>query len=538
MRLVSSSTDLTAYLHSLSRQTLVDLLVEQSEHNSRLRRELETRARERKHSGFGTESTIEPDVDSEAGYETSLEQDQPLSSARSSGYASASRMTPELGSVLAVTSDALRRLLDSGSKADLVPLARSTVNRLRQFAGQSGFSPTTRGELERALSLYARACALNPPDSTQLAQWIVDFAFENLPEQLNERWRLIDLSIFESSVGADGLDHIHGVVEAMLEKPQGVSEAKRVIAQDLLEQLAEIRGDVDALVAILAAKPSRWETNLKIVRVLRGAGRHAEAIAYAAKTLSQKAQPQKAQPSKAQSHKAQSPKTPPHKAMNSEGRLRKSSPDKAPAAQALAEKKSGNDLTEQIRPVSTQVAALAKKLQRNPIKEAYFELKEAVFAGVNVDDSRQNWVTVREKYLDIWESLGKESANRVEYLRLILAENLLDRALRFIQGADFLDLPTNLLVQLADAAESDHPEDMIRIQRVVIEKLISYKDVPHYRMAAQRLRKLRSLHKRQGSTEDFRSYLDQLLRVHQRKARLISEIRAARIALPKNSVTS
>jgi hypothetical protein len=41
------------------------------------------------------------------------------------------------------------------------------------------------------------------------------------------------------------------------------------------------------------------------------------------------------------------------------------------------------------------------------------------------------------------------------------------------------------------------------------------------------------LHRKAGTAQELADYLAELVRVHKRKARLIGEIRRARIALPK-----
>lgn len=159
--------------------------------------------------------------------------------------------------------DTLQRLLDTGSKADLTSLALRTVD---SADGASG------AERRRAIALYARACAAHPPTPERLADWILATQFDR------PGWPEVELADFAGALGRRGLRRIESVVHDELAGPRAV------IARRLAEQVAEVTGDVDTLLTLLAAKQPSAEVNLKIIRVLRAAGRHVDAIAHAAKT--------------------------------------------------------------------------------------------------------------------------------------------------------------------------------------------------------------------------------------------------------------
>ncbi|WP_116101044.1 hypothetical protein [Amycolatopsis thermalba] len=216
-------TDLRAYLSSLDTETLAGLLHDQAERDPELRRSLELRA-----------GTPEPAAEN-----------------------------TKMGPVL----DTVQRLLDSGTRADVAPLARRTVERISRDEGDGA-------ELRRALGLYARACAARPPDPVELADWLAGVAFDGRAE--------IDLAEFAGPLGETGLAQLRSHVDRA--RPD---RAKRPVAERLHEQLVEISGDVDGLVAILSTQLPRMEASLRIVRVLRAAGRTSEAITYAARALKQ-----------------------------------------------------------------------------------------------------------------------------------------------------------------------------------------------------------------------------------------------------------
>ncbi|MFD2467355.1 hypothetical protein [Amycolatopsis silviterrae] len=259
--------------------------------------------------------------------------------------------TAKIGAVL----DTVRRLLDSGSRADLAPLARRAVDDIVGMLEQHGdLDVELQERLDQAVALYARACAARPPDPEQLADWVLEAAFSG---------RAVAVADFAAALGESGLARMKSIVDDLVrdDGPQ------REIAERLREEIAEASGDVDGLVAILSAKPPRVDVSLKIVRVLRAAGRHSEAIAYAARALT----PQRTE------------------------------------------------------------------------------------------------------------------------------------------------------------------EESIPEYRERVEQLIAQKEASAYREAAQCLKKLRALHKKAGTAEEFTGYVAELVNVHRRKTRLLAEIRSARIALPK-----
>ncbi|SFO13690.1 hypothetical protein [Amycolatopsis rubida] len=177
--------------------------------------------------------------------------------------------TAKIGAVL----DTVRRLLDSGSRADLAPLARRAVDDIVGMLEQHGaLAADLEVRLDQAVALYARACAARPPDPEQLADWVLEAAFSG---------RAVAVADFAAALGDAGLARM----KSMVDEIAGAPGEKLEIAERLREEIAEASGDVDGLVAILAAKPPRVDVSLRIVRVLRAAGRHSEAIAYAARML-------------------------------------------------------------------------------------------------------------------------------------------------------------------------------------------------------------------------------------------------------------
>ncbi|MEQ0561454.1 hypothetical protein ABJI51_26375 [Amycolatopsis sp. NEAU-NG30] len=435
---MSPHPDLRLYLRTLDAETLADLLYAQAERDPELRHSLELRA-----------ATQSGDVS---------EAHRLLDTAVTGGNA---EYAAKVGAVL----DTLQRMLDAGSRADLAPLARRTVDDISEVLEQSGDYTGDLGDrLDRAVELYARACAARPPDPEKLADWILEVEFDG-PGRPS-----IDLADFAAALGEPGLQRIKSTVDDVL-AASGPGH-RRDVAERLREQLAEVLGDVDELVAILSAKPPRVDVSLKIVRVLRAAGRHSEAIAHAARALT---------------HDKQPPPEP-------------------------------EDETSRRR----------KEFDAEPGRETYAALREAAQAD-------GKWTAQRRAALARLRELAAESPERGDELaRVLLDDGRPDEAWR---ACVRFGASPELKLELAAQRAAEHPAETIPVFREHVEDLIERKDPQSYREAARRLKLLRSLHKQAGTPEEFTAFVGALAETHRRKTRLITEIRTARIAIPK-AVTS
>ncbi|WP_243859668.1 hypothetical protein [Amycolatopsis arida] len=397
--------DLRSYLRSLDVATLVDLVCEYAQRHPELRRALDAHR------------LLHDAAAAERGRDHALTTSAVL--------------------------DTLQRLLDGGTSADVAPLARRTVDRIRTaLAELDDGSGAVRAELDRAVGLYARACVAHPPPPTALAEWILDVALADRAPQLA-------LTEFADALGPAGLRRLRSLVDNALGEETG--QRRRATLERLGEELAELTGDVDTLMAVLAGTPPtetarRLDLGRRIVRALRAAGRHAEAIAYAARTLGHDKQ-----------------------GHDKQGHDKAAGPEHRPAGR----------------------------------ERALEELRARAERDVGAAD---------------------------ELVRALHAEGRLDEAWR---AANRYGCSLDLRLQLAEARAAQHPGEVIGVYRSHVEQLIAHRDPHYYRQAAQQLRKLRTLHKRADTAEEFSAYLAELVETHKRKTRLLAEVRNARIALPK-----
>jgi hypothetical protein len=443
-------TDLRVYLRSLDVETLADLLHEQAERDPDLRTRLRLRA-------------------GEAGGDLTEVRNLLARGPSPASFAESSKITAVL--------DTLQHLLDSGTRADVAPLARRTVDRIAEALEHvDDASGATGAELQRAIGLYARACAAHPPEPGQLAEWLLGVAFggPGRPE--------IDLTDFAKALGESGLALVKSTVDKVLAEEE--AGWRRRIAERLNEQLAEISGDVDALSEILSGRMPRVDVSLKIVRVLRAAGRTSEAIAHAAQALA-----------------------------------RDTSGARAPVVDALAR------TFEETGRHDDVLTLRRAEFERSPDRPSYLALRETA-------TELGRWDTDREWALGVLrERAGNDRATADEFARILHEERLSEEAWQVAQRHD---CSLQVKLELAEARENDHPADAIGVYQAHIEDLIRYKDADHYRHAAKRLRKLRTLYRNAGLAAEFGDYLACLVRTHRRKARLLTELRNARIALPKS----
>ncbi len=432
---VSPHSDLRPYLRTLDAETLADLLHAQAERDPELRHSLELRA-----------ATQSGDVS---------EAHRLLDTAVTDGNV---EYTAKIGAVL----DTLQRMLDAGSRADLAPLARRTVDDISEVLEQSGDHAGDLGDrLDRAVELYARACAARPPDPEKLADWILEVEFDGPGRPV------IDLAEFATALGEPGLKRIKSTVDDVL-AATGPGH-RRDVAERLREQLAEVLGDVDELVAILSAKPPRVDVSLKIVRVLRAAGRHSEAIAHAARALTH---------------------------------------DKHPSAPEP----------------ESDTSRRRKEFDARPDRETFAALREAA-----TKDGK--WTVQRREALARLRERAAEGAEQAdELVRVLLDDGRPDEAWR--AGVRF-GASAELKLELAEQRAAEHPAETIPVFREHVDELIERKDPQAYQEAARRLKLLRTLHKRAETPDEFTAYLAALVENHRRKTRLITEIRTARIAMPK-----
>lgn len=160
----------------------------------------------------------------------------------------------------------LAGMIEAGRAADAVPLARRAVERvtssLLHIDDSSGI---ISADLRELTGLYARACAIAPPDAVRLAAWLVASRCDG------PGWPDFAVADFAPALGAAGLAELARLVE----ERRGVGEPRSWSASwglsSLRKELAALSGDMDAHVAVLAQEARSGRDYGEIVSVLRDA---------------------------------------------------------------------------------------------------------------------------------------------------------------------------------------------------------------------------------------------------------------------------
>ncbi|MET8128674.1 DUF6880 family protein [Streptomyces sp. NPDC005065] len=174
------------------------------------------------------------------------------------------------------------RLIESRSAVSAVPELRKAVDRITKALMHLDDSSGMAGDALRALvDCYARALAAAPPKNpAPLARWIAATTLDG------PGWPDLPLAAFAPALGPKGLAALTDIVE---ERARFLTPADQYGAEfgvrHLRVQLAEVSGDTDHYIAVLAEQLTSPTPYVKIVRALRAADRPDEAVTWAERGL-------------------------------------------------------------------------------------------------------------------------------------------------------------------------------------------------------------------------------------------------------------
>ncbi len=264
--------DLATYLRGLDHEALVDLLVERAADDDLFDGRLRMAAAR---TSVGTPALGTFRHALEAAFETD----------GYVGYHEAYDYTSGIDSVL----DSLGQLLEDGHATAVVTLAEHAADLAEEALGHIDDSDGgMSGVAEHIRELHLAACVASRPDPVALAR--------NLYERERHEG---DLEIFYGAAGtyADVLGDV-GLAEYRRLAQQEWAELPPLGAEDerswssgrfrltqIMLTLADLSGDVDAVVAVLAHDQSSAYQFVKIAETLQSAQRHDDALEWALKRL-------------------------------------------------------------------------------------------------------------------------------------------------------------------------------------------------------------------------------------------------------------
>jgi uncharacterized Zn finger protein len=186
--------------------------------------------------------------------------------------------------------DSLQELLDDGHAEAVITLAEHAIDRAEDAVGYVDDSDGyMSGIAERLQDLHRDACAAAKPEPVALAR------------TLFERERHSgDLDVFHDAaatyaevLGAEGIAEYRRLAQAEWDAlpPLGPGQQERSYSSrrfritQIMETLAELTGDVDAVAEVLARDQSSAYQFVRLAELYRNAGRYDDALGWAEKGL-------------------------------------------------------------------------------------------------------------------------------------------------------------------------------------------------------------------------------------------------------------
>ncbi len=448
--------DIRQYLETQSAESLVEVLLDVAQRDDRIFQSLLLKA-ERTHGDGNAEKAFQRAIDD---------------AVRIRGFIDWREVGTYAGNIDQVA-DSLAELLQPDSAAMLVGLAEYVIVKIENAMEQVDDSNGEIGGIVCRLGeLHLKACTLAKPDPVALAERL--FRFETtLPFGLCS----FDAATYQTPLGKKGLQRYRELAEVEWQKikprvdDKGYDAYRSAITR-IMERLAEVRGDVDELVAIKAKDLSASHRYLGIAEILAKAKRHDEALGWAERGL-------KAFPDR------------PHN-------------DLRDFLVAAYLKRKRNDEALQLTWI---------QFEERPSLEPYKKVYE-VAGKLGI------WPTQRERAL-AWldQTITKEAASTCRWkpkpstpnytLRLSIAlwEKDMDAAWTTAhQGI----CDRTLLITLAGKLEKDRADDAISLYRRVIPAIVEETKNSAYEEGVRLVRKIGGLMKAQNRLRAFGDYLAEL----------------------------
>ncbi|MGC5021451.1 hypothetical protein [Micromonospora sp. DT47] len=367
------------------------------------------------------------------------------------------------------------RLVAEG-RADLaVPVLRKAVDRVtRALMYLDDSSGIVGDDLQELMDLYARACTAAPPNPVSLAGWLVKLECDG------PGWPRVVLSDFAPALGERGIAEVERLVAERARAADPESWTAAFAVRDLREQLAEVSGDVDRYVAVLAEHLASAVQYQRIAEAQRAAERRDEAIDWARRGV------------------AANPGSP------NMDRLRDLLVDLLVAA---------GDTPGAVR-------VRREEFTRHPTATAYRSLTDTEATAGGDDPTGWAMGVLRDR-------ITQQPAYASELVDLLLAAGRDDEAWqealhhrRWLAGSQW-----QTLLQRRAAT---HPAEVIQPYRDLVEQaILNSADKRRYRRAVALLPALRAAYQATGEPAAFPRYLAELRTEHKRRPTFLTTLDAA-----------
>jgi hypothetical protein len=365
---------------------------------------------------------------------------------------------------------------DAGDARAAAPVLRKAVDRVTHtLMYMDDSSGIVGADLRELMRLYAAACAVAPPKPATLAAWLVTLACDG------PGWPEVVLRDFAPALGERGLAELATLVDRRAAAADPGTWGQAFPVRDLREQLAEVSGDVDRHVRVLAEHLESVDQYLRIVCALRDAGRPAEAVDWARRGLAD------------------------------QGASRLADPLRDTLVDLLLNSGDGD----------AAVAVWRTEFERRPSGATYQALLTAA-RRCRADSRLGGWAVEV-----LHDRVAREPALAATLVEILLAEGLVEQAWQV--GLDHADrLPERQRVQLLDARQATHPADVIGPYRTLVAAhILDSADKRRYQRAIALLPRLRAAHQALDDAEGFTAYVAHLRTEHKRRPTFCAQLEAA-----------
>ena len=454
---------LRGYLTGLDPAALVELLVEAAAADELLDERLRGSA---VRAGLRTGSTDPAVLAAAVG--TALE---PVG--RLDGHGSR-RYAEQVGEAVAL----LRRLLEHGDAAVALPLAQQAIARFdRAVGGAEDPAGALREPADGLALLHLAACAQARPDPVALAEWLAGRHLTQHQDRVPA-----GIAAYAELLDDDGLSAYGAVLAAAWAQRSAEQSGGQGALARRLEQLHTLRGDTDALVAVLAADLGHPSRQLRIAELLAADGRLSEAVAWAERGLA------------------------------------------AAPGQRAHDTPLVSFLSTHYPAVGRHddaVALLREQFLRRPDPAGYREL----LAAARPDDraGQRAWALAELRRRAAGTTARSWENPAGPLIEVLVAEDESDAA--WAAAVEF-DAPHRTLLRLAELRAATHPADAVPVYRRELEEQIEAMTRESYRAAVDRMVRLRELYRRLGAPEEFAALLAGVRDAHRAKGSLIADLDA------------
>lgn len=385
--------------------------------------------------------------------------------------------------------DSLQDLLDDGHADAVITLAEYAVDRAEDALGYVDDSDgSMSGIAERLQDLHLAACEAARPDPVALARTLFD----------RER-HSGDVDVFYGAaasyadvLGAEGLAEYRRLAQAEWDDLPALGpdheerrwSSKRFRITRIMETLADLAGDVDGVVEVLARDQSSAYQFVRIVEVLREAKRYDDALAWAEKGL--------ALHGGSDSRLVNAAAEEYHRAGRGADAVRVAweAYDRAPGLGTYRQ--------------------LSEQAQRAGLWPAWHDQALGLLRARITN--RRTSARGRDTR---WPAPGPDTSTLVEVL---LFEGDVEQA--WAEASD-AGCRRDLWLELARRREAEHPLDAIPIWQQEVERQIAVKKNHAYAEAVQLIARVGRLLEAAGRAEDFTPYVTGLRATHKPKRNLM-----------------